>query len=37
MVDEMTGELWTKVAKGSELTIRIPLNTGIVGYVVTTN
>lgn len=37
MVDEMTGELWTKVAKGSELTIRIPINKGIVGYVVTHN
>ena len=37
MVDELTGELWSKVAKGSELTIRIPLNRGIVGYVVTNN
>eukprot|EP00347_Sterkiella_histriomuscorum_P012659 403367722 len=37
MVDEMTGELWTKVAKGSEMTIRIPINRGIVGYVVTHN
>lgn len=31
MVDELTGELWTKVAKGSELTIRLPMNRGIVG------
>ena len=37
MVDELSGELWTKVAKGSELTIRIPMNRGIVGYVVTHN
>ncbi len=37
MVDELTGELWTKVAKGSELTIRMPMNKGIVGYVVTNN
>ena len=37
MVDELTGELWTKVAKGSELTIRMPMNKGIVGYVVTHN
>lgn len=37
MVDELTGELWSKVAKGSELTIRIPLNKGIVGYVVSHN
>ena len=34
MVDELTGELWTKVAKGSELTIRIPMSKGIVGAVV---
>lgn len=37
MVDELTGELWTRVAKGSDLTIRIPVNAGIVGYVVTHN
>lgn len=37
MVDELTGELWTKAAKGSELTIRIPMNKGIVGYVVSNN
>lgn len=37
MVDELTGELWTKVAKGSEMTIRIPLNSGIVGGVVHNN
>lgn len=34
MVDELTGELWSKVAKGSEMTIRIPLNIGIIGSVV---
>ncbi len=37
MVDELTGELWSKVARGSELTIRIPMNKGIVGAVVTHN
>jgi signal transduction protein with GAF and PtsI domain len=35
MLDELTGELWTKVAKGSDLTIRIPMSAGIVGQVVT--
>jgi signal transduction protein with GAF and PtsI domain len=34
MVDELTGELWTKVARGSEVTIRLPMNKGIVGAVV---
>lgn len=37
MVDELTGELWSKVAKGSEMTIRIPMNSGILGQVVTNN
>jgi signal transduction protein with GAF and PtsI domain len=37
MVDEITGELWSKVAKDSEHTIRIPITTGIVGHVVTNN
>mmetsp|Transcript_46795 Transcript_46795/g.34262 ORF Transcript_46795/g.34262 Transcript_46795/m.34262 type:complete len:137 (-) Transcript_46795:170-580(-) len=37
MVDELTGELWSKVAKGSELTIRIPMNKGIVGAVVSSS
>ena len=37
MVDELTGELWTKVARGSDLTIRIPMTAGIVGYVVSNN
>lgn len=29
--------MWTKVAKGSDLTIRIPITAGIVGHVVTNN
>ena len=37
MVDELTGEMWSKVAKGSETTIRVPLNAGIIGHVVTNN
>jgi hypothetical protein len=37
MVDELTGELWSKVAKGSDLTIRIPMSAGIVGFVATNN
>lgn len=37
MIDELTGELWSKVAKGSEMTIRIPINSGIIGHVVTNN
>ena len=36
IVDEANQELWTKVAKGSHSTIRIPLNSGIAGYVVNT-
>jgi adenylate cyclase len=36
MLDEETGFLWSKVAKGSQGTIRIPKNKGIVGSVVTT-
>jgi putative methionine-R-sulfoxide reductase with GAF domain len=35
MVDHIKEELWSKVAKGSDLTIRIPINKGIVGYVAT--
>lgn len=31
LVDRMKEELWSKVAKGSDKTIRIPLNSGIVG------
>lgn len=31
LVDHAKEELWSKVAKGSEITIRIPMNTGIVG------
>ena len=37
MLDECTSEMWSKVAKGSELTIRIPMTQGIVGYVATHN
>lgn len=36
MLDELNGQLWTKAAKKSE-TIRIPMNAGIVGHVVTKN
>lgn len=36
LVDELNNELWTKVAKCSEDTIRIPLDKGIVGYVAIT-
>lgn len=36
LVDELNNELWTKVAKGSEQTIRIPMDKGIVGYVAIT-
>lgn len=36
ILDEKREELWSKVAKGSNFTIRIPLNTGIVGDVVRT-
>ena len=35
LIDESTGELWSKVAKGT-VTIRIPMGTGIVGSVVET-
>lgn len=31
LVDYLKEELWSKVAKGSDITIRIPLKTGIVG------
>ena len=37
MIDEIRGELWTKVAKGSDSTIRLPMNKGIVGHVITNN
>lgn len=36
IVDEVNRELWSKVAKGSNATIRIPIDKGIVGYVATT-
>jgi len=35
-VDEANQELWTKIAKGSNTTIRIPIHSGIAGYVVKT-
>ena len=31
LVDYLKEELWSKVAKGSDITIRIPLKAGIVG------
>ena len=31
IVDHVKEELWSKVAKGSNNTIRIPMNKGIVG------
>jgi len=36
LLDELNGELWTKAAKGTARTIRIPMDKGIVGYVATT-
>ena len=36
MLDELNGELWSRIAKGSDKTIRIPLGKGIVGAVVST-
>ncbi len=35
LLDEATGELWSKKAKGAAETIRVPWNSGIVGAVVT--
>ena len=35
IVDEINQELWSKVAKGSSGTIRIPINKGVVGFVAT--
>ena len=34
ILDEKKEELWSKVAKGSDFTIRIPMDKGIVGHVV---
>lgn len=34
MIDELRGELWTKAAKGTDTTIRMPMNKGIVGHVI---
>ncbi|CUS97273.1 cyclic nucleotide-binding domain-containing protein [Candidatus Chrysopegis kryptomonas] len=37
LVDELTGEIWSKVLQGDELTeIRLPLGKGIAGYVAQT-
>ena len=36
ILDEKKEELWSKVAKGSDFTIKIPMNKGIVGHVVMT-
>ena len=35
MLDELNEELWTKAARGTANTIRIPMNKGIVGSVLT--
>lgn len=35
-VDRVNQELWSKVAKGSTITIKIPLHKGVAGYVATT-
>lgn len=35
VLDELNGELWTKAAKGTSGTIRLPSDKGIVGYVAT--
>jgi GAF domain-containing protein len=34
IVDEPRGEIWTRAARGTLQTIRIPLGTGIVGSVI---
>ena len=36
ILDEKKEELWSKVAKGSDFTIRMPMDRGIVGHVVMT-
>lgn len=33
LLDTQKEELWSKAAKGSDVVIRIPLNSGVVGYV----
>ena len=33
LVDHIKEELWSRVAKGSDNTIRIPINKGIVGKI----
>lgn len=35
LLDSAKEELWSKVAKGSDITIRIPWNKGVAGYVAT--
>ena len=35
VADQTKGELWTKVAKGMDTRIRIPINKGVVGHVAT--
>lgn len=37
MLDELNGQLWSKVAKGSDVTFRMPKDQGIVGSVVCNN
>lgn len=37
ILDKESEMLWTKVAKGSNQTIKVPYNQGIVGYVFTKN
>ncbi len=36
LIDPKRNELWTKVAKGTTNTIRVPLGIGFVGHVVKT-
>jgi adenylate cyclase len=36
IVDQANNQLWSKIAKGENKTIRIPLDSGISGYVATT-
>lgn len=35
-IDNFNGELWSKVAKGSNVTIKVPLGKGVAGYVANT-
>ena len=36
LIDEKRGELWTKKAKGLNITIRVPMYAGLVGGAVKT-